>query len=90
MNYARNANLRLVVRNKGHDYNAKSTGGGGLSINTNHLRDVQYIPSYSRGNYSGPAFKIGVGAEVGQLYDFADPLGLTIAGGLGSVRQLTP
>ena len=28
---ARNANLRIVIKNKGHDFNTKSTGGGGLS-----------------------------------------------------------
>ncbi len=85
VNFARNANLRLVIKNKGHDYNAKSTGGGGLSVFTNHLRDVRFIPSYSQGGYEGPAFKVGVGAEVGTLYEYADTLNLSVVGGLGKV-----
>ena len=88
INFARNANLRLVVKNKGHDYNAKSTGGGGLSISTNYLRDVRYLPIYSHGNYSGPALKVGVGAEVGTLYRYADSLNLSVVGGLGAVRHV--
>ena len=86
VNFARNANLRLVIKNKGHDYNAKSTGGGGLSIFTNYLRDIRYLPKYSRAKYSGPALRVGVGAELGSLYDYSDALNLTIVGGLGRVR----
>jgi len=87
VNFARNANLRLVIKNKGHDYNAKSTGGGGLSVNTNYLRDIRHIPHYSRGAYNGPALKVGVGAEVGSLYEYADSLNLSVVGGLGRVRR---
>jgi hypothetical protein len=32
VNFARNANLRLVVKNTGHDFNGKSSGAGALSI----------------------------------------------------------
>jgi len=32
VNFARNANLRLVVKNTGHDFNGKSAGAGALSI----------------------------------------------------------
>jgi FAD/FMN-containing dehydrogenase len=84
VNFARNANLRLVVRNKGHDYNAKSTGGGGLSVNTNYLRDIRLI-NYSREGHTGPAFKVGVGVEVGQIYEHADSLNLSVVGGIGRV-----
>jgi hypothetical protein len=34
VNFARNANLRLVVKNTGHDFNGKSSGAGALSICT--------------------------------------------------------
>src|SRR5438128_1425724 len=76
VNFARSANLRLVIKNKGHDYNAKSTGGGGLSVFTNYLRDIRYMPSYKYpgGNYEGPVFKIGVGVEMGMIYKYANAL----------------
>ena len=88
VNFARNANLRLVIKNKGHDYNAKSTGGGGLSVFTGYLRDIRYIPEYSypRGGYTGPAFKIGPGVEIGTIYEYADNLNLSVVGGIGRVR----
>lgn len=89
VNFARNANLRLVIKNKGHDFNAKSTGGGGLSIYTNYLRDIRFIPNAKFGHYSGPAFKVGTGVEVGTLYKEADKRGLVIVGGIGRVSLHT-
>ena len=62
--------------------------GGGLSIWTGHLSEMRHIPNYSGGKYKGPAFKVGVGAEVGSLYDYADTLNLSVVGGLGRVREL--
>jgi hypothetical protein len=85
VNFARNANLRFVIKNKGHDFNAKSTGGGGLSVFTGFLRDIRHIPHYERGPYSGPAFKIGTGVEVGTLYQVAESLNLSVVGGIGRV-----
>lgn len=32
LNFARNLDLRLVVKNTGHDFNAKSTGAGALAV----------------------------------------------------------
>jgi hypothetical protein len=92
VSFARSANLRLVVKNTGHDYNAKSTGGGGLSIFTGLLRDVQFIPSFVArgGKYNGPAFKVGVAAEVGSLYEYAATLNLSVVGGIGRVSATSP
>jgi hypothetical protein len=87
VNFARNANLRLVIKNKGHDFNAKSTGGGGLSIYTNYFRDIRFISNAKIGHYSGPAFKVGTGVEVGTLYKEADKRNLAIVGGIGRVSH---
>ncbi|KAH8895310.1 FAD-binding domain-containing protein [Thozetella sp. PMI_491] len=83
VNFARNLNLRLVVKNKGHDFLAKSTGGGALSIYTNWLRDVRFLENYSQGSYSGPAFKVGAGIEAAQMYQEADARNLSVVGGIG-------
>jgi hypothetical protein len=85
VNFARNANLRFVIKNKGHDFNAKSTGGGGLSVFTGYLRDIKFLSNYSRASYRGPAFKIGTGVEVGTLYEEAERLGVSVVGGIGRV-----
>ncbi|ORY64944.1 uncharacterized protein BCR38DRAFT_484417 [Pseudomassariella vexata] len=84
VNFARNLNLRLNVKNKGHDFNAKSTGAGSLSVWTNFLQDIQYLgPSYSKDGHKGPAFKVGAGVEVMQMYEAADALNLVVVGGIG-------
>ncbi|KAI4866571.1 FAD-binding domain-containing protein [Hypoxylon rubiginosum] len=84
VNFARNLNLRLIVKNKGHDFKAKSSGAGALSVWTNAFSSIQYLGStYTHGpsGYKGPAFKIGSGVQALSLYQAADKLGLHIVGG---------
>lgn len=84
VNFARNLNLRLIVKNKGHDFKAKSSGGGALSIWTNGLQGIQYLGSkytHAASGYKGPAFKIGSGVEALAIYTAADNLGLHVVGG---------
>lgn len=86
-NFARSFNLRLSVKNKGHDFNAKNVGAGSLSIWTHYLNEVQYLGSqFTLGSYKGPALKIGAGVEVLQVYEYADNLGLEVVGGIARVR----
>ncbi|KAK1450028.1 hypothetical protein CMEL01_07364 [Colletotrichum melonis] len=85
VNFARNLNVRLIVKNKGHDFNAKSSGGGALSIWTHALQSIQYLGTdyhHRISGYIGPAFKIGSGIQALKLYEAADELGLHIVGGI--------
>ncbi|CAP65560.1 uncharacterized protein PODANS_6_10520 [Podospora anserina S mat+] len=43
INFARNTNIRLVIKNTGHCYLGKSTGAGALSMWTHHLNDIRYF-----------------------------------------------
>ncbi|KAF6829465.1 FAD-linked oxidoreductase-like protein 17 [Colletotrichum musicola] len=82
VNFARNLNLRLVVHNTGHDFLGKSTGAGALSIWTHNLKGLKFITDYeSAGGYKGPAFKLGAGIQVFELYEAADKEGYTAVGG---------
>ncbi|KAJ6111988.1 FAD linked oxidase N-terminal [Penicillium sp. IBT 18751x] len=83
VNFARNANLRLVVKNTGHDFNGKSTGAGALGIWTHHLKDIDYIPNYKSRTYEGPAVKMGAGVQAHEIYEKANELGFTAVGGEG-------
>lgn len=86
LNFARNLNLRLSVKNKGHDFNGKSIGAGSLSVWTQYLNDIEYLgPEFTLGSYKGPALKIGAGVEVLQTYEYADNLGLEVVGGIARV-----
>ncbi|ROW08546.1 hypothetical protein VPNG_06197 [Cytospora leucostoma] len=86
VNFARNLNLRLVVKNKGHDFNAKSTGAGSLSIWLNYLQDIEYLgDAYaSPSGYEGPAFKIGTGVSVGQINVAADEHNVQVVSAIAS------
>ncbi|KAF5020480.1 hypothetical protein F66182_7490 [Fusarium sp. NRRL 66182] len=82
VNFARNLNLRLVIHNTGHDFLGKSTGAGSLSIWTHNLKDIKFTRKYrGASSYTGPAFKIGAGVQVKDLYEAADREGYTAVGG---------
>src|SRR5437016_10793421 len=54
VNFARNANLRLNIKNTGHDFADKSIGAGALSIWTHQLNDIKFYKNYTYGSYNGP------------------------------------
>ncbi|KAK7425325.1 hypothetical protein QQZ08_008222 [Neonectria magnoliae] len=83
INFARNLNLRLVVRNTGHDFLGKNTGEGALSIWTHNLNGIEVLTDYKSagGRYKGPAFKLGAGVMVHELYEAAEREGYTAVGG---------
>ncbi|ORY59448.1 uncharacterized protein BCR38DRAFT_351380 [Pseudomassariella vexata] len=82
VNFARNQNLRLVIKNTGHDFLGRSSGAGALSVWTNHFKSIVFEESYTATDYSGPAIKIGAGVENKELYEAAEKFGVTAVGGL--------
>lgn len=81
LNFARHTNVRLVVKNTGHDFADKSIGAGALSLWTKHLDELTYYPSYQYGSYNGPAFKLGAGVETADVYLAAEQNNVTVVGG---------
>jgi hypothetical protein len=43
VDFARDKNVRLVIRNTGHDFMGRSTGYGALVINTHSFKDVTFV-----------------------------------------------
>ncbi|PWY80895.1 FAD-binding domain-containing protein [Aspergillus sclerotioniger CBS 115572] len=78
--FATKHNLRVVVRNTGHDYNGKSTGAGALGIWTHHLKDID-IRDYHDAHYTGKAIKLGAGVQGMEAYEAADAHGFQVVGG---------
>lgn len=62
INFARQNNIRFVVRNTGHDYNGRSTGVGALSVWTHKLKSVQW-KNWNDQYYKGTAVKAGAGIQ---------------------------
>ncbi|KAI4650735.1 hypothetical protein J4E93_003092 [Alternaria ventricosa] len=82
VNLARNLNLRLVIRNTGHDYNGRSVGKGALSIWTHGLKEIKYVEDYESSTYKGPVFKVGAAVQGFELYEAADKYGISAIAGI--------
>lgn len=79
--FAASKNIRLVIRNTGHDYLGRSTGAGSLAVWTHHLKDITHVPAYKASGYNGPAFKIGAGVQGFELMAASRDKGLVVVGG---------
>ncbi|OJJ38346.1 hypothetical protein ASPWEDRAFT_105839 [Aspergillus wentii DTO 134E9] len=80
LKFATEHNIRLVVRNTGHDYNGKSTGAGALGLWTHNLKDIE-INDYKDSHYTGKAIKMGAGVQGFEAYQAANNTGLQVVGG---------
>lgn len=89
VNFARNSNIRFVVKNTGHDFLGKSTGAGALSVWMHHLKDIAFISEYNSAGYKGSAVKIGAGVQAEDVYAAAKGFGGTVVGGEGRVSTLS-
>ncbi|KAG4412954.1 hypothetical protein IFR04_013904 [Cadophora malorum] len=70
--FAREYNLRLVVRNTGHDFMGRSTAYGALAINTHSFKDIKFTKQYTGpGGYTGGAVTVGAGIQSREMYTAA-------------------
>ncbi|KAK0727702.1 hypothetical protein B0T26DRAFT_847456 [Lasiosphaeria miniovina] len=64
INFARENNLRLIIRNTGHDFLGRSVGWGSLVINTHSFQQISFTDSWSgAGGYAGSAITVGAGVQ---------------------------
>lgn len=65
VNFARNNNIRLVIKNSGHDFNGKSIGGHSLSVRVHNLKGITYDEKYTSptGSYTGRAVTYAAGTQ---------------------------
>ena len=78
--FTREKNIRLVIRNTGHDYIGKSTGPGALAIWTHNIKDMQMV-DYRSSHYTGKAMKMGAGVQAIDADNFAHQHGFVIVSG---------
>ncbi|KAL8946614.1 MAG: hypothetical protein Q9222_007017, partial [Ikaeria aurantiellina] len=79
--FAKKHNIRLLIRNTGHDYLGKSTGYGALALWTHHLKDMSPVIQYNSTYYNGPALRVSAGVQVSEVYDYLEKQGYTAIGG---------
>ena len=63
INFARDNNLRLVIRNTGHDFLGRSVGWGSLVINTHSFQDIKFTDAWRGCDYNGSAVTVGAGVQ---------------------------
>lgn len=90
VDFAREKNMRLLIRNTGHDFLGRSAGYETLIINTHSFKDVQFLKKYDGpGNWTGSAAIVGAGVQGRELYKkaFAQDPKVVIVGGECPVRE---
>ncbi len=78
--FVKKNNIRLTIRNTGHDYYGKSTGAGAVGIWTHNIKNIEFLDYQSLG-YTGKAMKIGAGVQVLEASTAAHVQGLVVVGG---------
>lgn len=78
--FAQQRNIRVVIRNTGHDYNGKSTGAGAIAIWTHHLKEITVL-DHETSRYTGKAMKMGAGVQAFEAYEAAHKHNLVVVGG---------
>ncbi|KAL8900590.1 MAG: hypothetical protein Q9192_000977 [Flavoplaca navasiana] len=78
--FVRRHNIRLTIRNTGHDYNGKATGAGAVGIWTHYMKAMTVF-DYKFATYTGKAMKMGAGVQAIGAYQHAYDRGLAVIGG---------
>ncbi|KMQ42996.1 CO dehydrogenase flavoprotein-like, FAD-binding, subdomain 2 [Trichophyton rubrum] len=82
--FARRYNLRLVIRNTGHDLAGRSSAPDSFQIHTHRLQEIQFhVDMRLDGSNTslGPAVTVGAGVMMGNLYAQAARHGYMVLGG---------
>ncbi|AEO63034.1 uncharacterized protein THITE_2039882 [Thermothielavioides terrestris NRRL 8126] len=75
INFARENNLRLIIRNTGHDFLGRSVGWGALVINTHSFQDIKFTDTWQGASgYNGSAVTVGAGVQAFQVLKQANAL----------------
>lgn len=78
--FAQDNNIRLTIKNTGHDFLGRSAGAGSVALWTHNLNEIEFI-TYTSSFYTGPAARIGAGVEYADLYPAASAHGYRVVGG---------
>jgi FAD/FMN-containing dehydrogenase len=82
--FAKEHNLRLVVKNTGHDGSGRSSSPDSFQIHTHLLKGIQYHAEFlaeGATTASGPAVTIGAGVMHWELYERGAQEGFIVVGG---------
>jgi hypothetical protein len=78
--FARDHNIRLVIRNTAHDWLGKSSGAGALALRTHNLKGTEML-DYKSKHYTGKALKVGAGTSLMEAFQASHAQGYVNVGG---------
>ncbi|KAL9122682.1 MAG: hypothetical protein Q9187_000768 [Circinaria calcarea] len=78
--FAQEQNIRLVIKNTGHDFLGRSTGKGALSLWMHNLKDISFT-EYKSKSYTGSVVELSAGVMAYEAYQAADVKGYRVVGG---------
>ncbi|KND91631.1 6-hydroxy-D-nicotine oxidase [Tolypocladium ophioglossoides CBS 100239] len=86
--FARKHNIRINVKNTGHDYLGRSIAPGALSIWMHHMNSIEYHADEFKLDGSGKVLKgsavtVGGGTQMYDIYRYTDAHNQTVVGGGG-------
>jgi FAD/FMN-containing dehydrogenase len=80
LDFARSNNVRVLVRNTGHDFLGRSTGAGALAIWTQDLKSISF-GTFTDKFYTGPSVTVGAGVLGYEVLEAANAQGMTVVSG---------
>jgi FAD/FMN-containing dehydrogenase len=81
LTFAREKNIRFIIRNTGHDFWGRSIGHGGLTVRMANFKDNELLEWDDAGFYTGPAFKLGAGMMGSEAQSVLEKAGYVMVSG---------
>ncbi|KAI1120993.1 FAD-binding domain-containing protein [Nemania abortiva] len=85
IDFARQHNVRAIVKSTGHDYQGRSQAPGALSIWVHHMQENQlhnsFQPKGCNFTIDSTAVTVGGGSQIGALVEKLDKINQTVVGG---------
>ncbi|KAK5654328.1 hypothetical protein OQA88_7506 [Cercophora sp. LCS_1] len=93
LQFAKTHNLRVVIKNSGHDYVGRSSGGQSLGIWVHYMRGIEEHPNGVElagkcGRVEGHLVTVGAGMAMEEVYRETAKMGRTVVGGNGRSVKL--
>ena len=83
--FAQKYNLRVAIRNTGHDFLGRSVAVGSLQINTHLMTDMKLHTNFKPRGYNGQgeglAVTLGAGVQLYDMYNWLDQNDVMVVGG---------
>ncbi|KAK2762248.1 hypothetical protein FQN54_001258 [Arachnomyces sp. PD_36] len=85
--FAKDHNLRLAIRNTGHDFLGRSTAPDSFQIFTHRMKNITQVEDFvpeSSYESEGPAVTIEAGVQLSELYKALDAMNVVVVAGFAN------